>query len=234
MQLQISQLTLHDNLARESTVETDARPYGAYSNPSSQSSPEKWQRFSHNPQVHDDAVRISRLQGNQHAASVTSLSINETFVPVSTGSGYRLLPIDHAVSRHPRNDDTGLDLMEATFGRNAIGYSEQRAFEMEARIYPVQIHANIDRPRPVTSPGARSTRINHARGQINANQRSLSALSRHAVAGPQALNVGYDGSIAADTGYEAEVLGLDRRTTSIHRRAHSECDNDEPLISFDE
>lgn len=228
MQLQISQLTLHGNLAPESRVGDDAHPQGAKSTPSSQSSPEKWQRFSHNPQVHDDALRHSRMQGNQHAASGTSLSINETFVPVSTSSGNRLLHTGQAASLHT------LDLLEASFGRNAIGSSEQRALERGAEINPWQVHANIDRPRPVTSPGARSTRIYHARGQMNANQRTLGTLRGHVEAGPQALNVGYDGSIAADTGYEAEVLGLDLRTTSIHRRAQTECDNEELLISFDD
>lgn len=245
MQLHISNLALTsdpDSQELNSEASSDAKVnlHGAYGVQSRQSSPEKWQRFSHNPNIHDDAVREAILQGDMQAGGRTPspLDIKETFVPVSTGNGHRLAAATHATSRFPQKDARS-DQMQSTFGRTAIGYSEQQTpntyWQQHAQIAKRQQSATL-KNGAVNAPGARSIRSSQEHTRMDDNQVYLNTSGPHTVVPADQAFAGYEnGSTTSALGFEAEVLG--QRPTPIPapagRRAQVlACHNTGPLIDF--
>lgn len=109
--LQMSRLAISTDISSEASSGTGL---GAQSR---QSSPAKWKQFSHNPQIHDDAIRDTRRQ--EAYQQNKAVDIRETFVPVFTAEGRRAVK------------DAELRRLEPSFGKNAIGYDEQMQYEQQ-------------------------------------------------------------------------------------------------------
>lgn len=237
---QLSTLALNGVLSsqeQESTAElssgTSPRPHGGNKIRSHQSSPERWQQFSHNVHVHDDRIRNTILQRD---GIFVPQEVRETYVRVSTGDGYRLVPINHEASRpaHRAPTEAQLAQREASFQRTAIGYEEHQEFSRRRR----QQRANEMHRQPSASAQPHGN-MQQSSGNLGVRStRNMLAHTGHAPAGASQVSVfGGDGSVVDHTGYEVEVLGrqpIPLVSSSLTRRAQiSTKDTVEPLIEFD-
>lgn len=231
MQKQISKLALNgDGVsdASSETIDTQTR----------QSSPDKWQRFSVNPQIHDDAVRNEVLRGRQEARKKTprALEIKETFMPVSTSTGSRLDP-SHQV-RPSRAQQSAPRQEQAVFGRNAIGYHELHGFIQPRWRGDRNPREVVEQPSTANMPVVRNTRNSQRQAQMTEKLVYPGKSEPEIDAFVEFNQPGFDDdrmTAVTDAGFEAEVLGHRsmRRTTLIKRQNQTPAqDNSESLIDF--
>lgn len=214
LQVQISHLSLTSELGYQGPISEASSENGIRSR---QSSPEKWQQFSSDPRVHDDAIRNAMIQDKVTHRRSSPVKIKETFIPVSTGNGYRHVPSNHA----------RLDRWESTFGKTAIGYGETQGV---IRPGSGEIQGDRQRPSPVNTPVARSTR--HLQEFVRMNSNQIDS-GRHEVVSSDETFAGVDNqSILTAIGFEAEVLGQ-RSAPPVagHSARVLAHDNDKSLIN---
>ncbi|KAK7737338.1 hypothetical protein SLS53_006641 [Cytospora paraplurivora] len=210
-----------------------------FESPTRNSSPEKWQQFSRDPRVHDDAIRQTRLQGTKEqeisaqplidlgtpamtvdgeSGGKASDTIHERFVPIANQDGRRILGEAQVV-----NDLSDISQPRAwakqQTGRQAQGGQHQtpRQSGQGQRAASQQYRQLVTEPNPAAAQVFTNTSAIAGRpgqSQLHAHMAIQDVARNFSPEVRRTRQIAESTVGESDLGFEAEVLGIRRGPTT--------------------